>query len=281
MVLTIEQKRELLASDEANIPLFRRCELLGLKRSSYYYQKVQLTDETEQLMNLLDRHYTEHPYEGKIKRALWLSKQVGYTIGKKRVATLMEKMGLETVYPKPNTSVPNKEHSIYPYLLRDKEIVLPNQVWSTDITYISLLGSHVYLMAIIDWYSRYVIEWSLSITLEADFCVEALKSALSEGLCDIFNTDQGSQFTSEEWIKALISAGVSISMDGRGRYLDNIFVERLWRSVKQECVYLHDFTSVAEAKLALKKYFEYYNHERLHQSLDYRTPAEVYFGESN
>jgi putative transposase len=277
VALTTEQKRQLIQLDNRDISLFRKCELLGLSRSSYYYRRAPLDIETERLMNLLDRHYTEHPYEGKIKRARWLSSKVGYTVGKKRVATLMKNMGLETIYPKPNTSVPDKAHAIYPYLLRDKEINAPNQVWSTDITYIPLLGSHVYLMAIIDWYSRYVIEWSLSITLEADFCVEALKSALLQGRCDIFNTDQGSQFTSEHWIKTLVLAGISISMDGRGRYLDNIFVERLWRSVKQECIYLHDFASVAEVKLALKKYFEYYNHERLHQSLDYRTPAAVYF----
>ena len=279
MVLTTEQKRQLIQSDDSTIPLLRKCELLGLSRSTYYYRKVPVDAETEKLMKLLDQHYTEHPYEGKIKRARWLSSQVGYTIGKKRVATLMKEMGLETVYPKPNTSAADKTHAIYPYLLRDKEISAPNQVWSTDITYIPLLGSHVYLMAIIDWYSRYVIEWSLSITLEADFCVEALKAALSQGRCEIFNTDQGSQFTSDIWIKTLVSAGISISMDGRGRYLDNIFVERLWRSVKQECVYLHDFVSVSEVKRALKKYFEYYNHERLHQALDYRTPVEVYFAD--
>jgi len=279
VALTTEEKRALIRLDDSNISLLRKCELLGLSRSSYYYQQVPLDAETERLMHLLDRHYTEHPYEGKIKRARWLSSQVGYPVGKKRVATLMKKMGLETVYPKPNTSVPDKAHTIYPYLLRDKEIIAPNQVWSTDITYIPLLGSHVYLMAIIDWYSRYVIEWALSITLEADFCVEALRSALSQSHCDICNTDQGSQFTSRDWIETLILSGVSISMDGRGRYLDNIFVERLWRSVKQECVYLRDFASVTEVKAALTKYFEYYNHERLHQSLDYRTPAEVYFAD--
>jgi putative transposase len=189
VALTTDQKRHVIQSDEVDIPLSRRCELLGLSKSSYYYRKVPVTDEIERLMKLLDQHYTEHPYEGKIKRAHWLSHQAGYIVGKKRVATLMKKMGLETVYPKPNTSVTNKAHAIYPYLLRDKEIIAPNQVWSTDITYIPLLGSHVYLMAIIDWYSRYVIEWSLSITLEADFCVEALKHALSRGHCDIFNTD--------------------------------------------------------------------------------------------
>ncbi len=279
MGLTLEQKRQLIQSDDSNISLCRKCDLLGLSRSSYYYQCRPLDVETERLMRLLDRHYTEHPYEGKIKRARWLSNEVGYTIGRKRVASLMEKMGLETVYPKPNTSVPDKTHSIYPYLLKDTEIIRPNQVWSTDITYIPLLGSHVYLMAIIDWYSRYVIQWSLSITMEADFCVDALRLALEKNRCDIFNSDQGSQFTSDAWIKTLLSAGISISMDGRGRYLDNIFVERLWRSVKQECVYLRDFTTVAEVREALDKYFEYYNNKRLHQSLDYRTPADVYFSE--
>lgn len=277
MALTIDQKRELILSDDTDIPVARRCELLGLSRSSYYYHHVEPDAETERLMKLLDRHYTEHPFEGKIKRGRWLSKQVGYTVGKKRVGTLMKAMGLETVYPKPNTSVANKSHAIYPYLLRDKEITCINQVWSTDITYIPLLNSHVYLMAIIDWYSRYVIEWRLSITLEADFCIDALKVALSQGRCKIFNTDQGSQFTSGEWIELLLSSNISISMDGRGRYLDNIFVERLWRSVKQECIYLNDFVTVSQVKEALEKYFKYYNHERLHQSLDYRTPAEVYF----
>ena len=277
MVLTTEEKRQLLQCGDSGISLQRRCELLGFSRSSYYYQKAPPDAEAERLMNLLDQHYTEFPHEGKVKRALWLSKEVGYTVGKKRVATLMRDMGLETIYPKPNTSVPDKVHAVYPYLLRDKEIIAPNQVWSSDITYIPLLGSHVYLMAIIDWYSRYVIEWSLSITMEADFCVEALNAALLSGRCDIFNTDQGSQFTSKQWIDTLILAGISISMDGRGRYLDNIFVERLWRSVKQECIYLHSFNSVAEVKLALKKYFNYYNHKRLHHALDYRTPAEVHF----
>ena len=277
MALTNNQKRELLKSDNTEITLTRRCELLGLSRSTFYYQEMPIDTETERLMKLLDRHYTEHPYEGKIKRALWLSKEVGYTIGRKRIASLMKGMGLETVYPKPNTSVADKEHAIYPYLLRDKEIVRVNQVWSTDITYVPLLGAHVYLMAIIDWYSRYVLEWSLSINMEAEFCVDALKAALSRNCCDIFNTDQGSQFTSKLWIETVLSSGASVSMDGRDRYLDNIFVERLWRSVKQECVYLNDFASVAEVKIALKKYFKYYNNQRLHQSLDYRTPAEVYF----
>jgi len=275
--LTIDEKRQLISPTDPDLTLERQCELLGLSRSSYYYQSTPLSREDEKLMQLLDRHYTELPFEGKIKRALWLSNQVGYTVGRKRVASLMEKMGIETLYPKPNTSAGNKEHTIYPYLLHDENITAPNQVWSTDITYIPILGSHVYLMAIIDWYSRYVVEWALSISLEADFCVLALKQALSKSHCKIFNTDQGSQFTSEAWITVLKNAKISISMDGRGRYLDNIFVERLWRSVKQECIYLRDFSAVAEVKLALKEYFKYYNHQRLHQALEYKTPAEIYF----
>lgn len=255
----------------------QQCDLLGLSRSSYYYQATPLSQEDEQFMKWLDRHYTEYPFEGKIKRALWLSAQAGYTIGRKRVASLMKAMGLETVYPKPNTSARNKEHTIYPYLLRDENITKPDQVWSADITYISLLGTHVYLMAIIDWYSRYVIEWALSISLEADFCVSALQKALLNGRCDIFNTDQGSQFTSSAWLNVLKSAKINMSMDGRGRYLDNIFVERLWRSVKQECIYLRDFSSVIEVRVALTAYFEYYNHHRLHQALGYKTPVEIYF----
>ena len=277
MELTIEQKRRIAAEDKADITLVRRCALLGLSRSSDYFQKKPINAQTERLLQLLDQHYTQFPHEGKIKRARWLSQQVGYTVGKKKVASLMKKMGVATVYPKPNTSVPNKAHEVYPYLLKDTEIIAPDQVWSADITYVPLLGSHVYLMAIIDWYSRFVVEWRVSISLEAEFCVDALKAALSRSRCDIFNTDQGSQFTSQAWIDTLKTHHISISMDGRGRYLDNIFVERLWRTVKQECIYLNEFASVIELKKALTKYFEYYNYQRLHQALDYRTPADVYF----
>ena len=257
-----------------------QCALVGLPLSSYYYRAKPCDPEEERLMALLDRHYTEHPFEGKIKRAKWLTAQVHYPVSKRRVKTLMEKMGLATVYPKPNTSVPRKDHEVYPYLLKELDIIRPNQVWATDITYIRLKGSHVYLIAIIDWYSRYVIEWSLSPTLEADFCVETLKTALLSSRCDIFNSDQGAQFTSKAWIDVLKEHSISISMDGRGRYLDNIFVERLWRSVKQECIYLREFESIDEVQLALEAYFEYYNHRRIHQALGYKTPAEVYTNKS-
>lgn len=275
--MTIEQKRSIVRINEPGIPLSRRMELLGLSVSTYYYQAKGINTETERLMRLLDQHYTQYPHEGNIKRALWLTKQVGYCVGKRRVATLMKKMGIQTVYPKPDTSVRNKLHEVYPYLLKETEITRSNQVWSADITYIPMQDSHVYLMAIIDWYSRFVLQWRLSISLEAEFCIDALESALSKSRCEIFNTDQGSQFTSSSWIDVLKAHQISISMDGRGRYLDNIFVERLWRSVKQECIYLHNFDSVSEVKRALSAYFEYYNYQRLHQALDYRTPAEVYF----
>lgn len=265
-----------MQADDGRLTLDRRCELLGLSRSSCYYKSVAQTPETEALMRLLDQHYTQHPHEGKVKRARWLSDKVGYQVGRKRVKTLMSMMGIETVYPKPNTSAPNKENRIYPYLLKGIEINAPNQVWSTDITYIPLLGSHVYLMAIIDWYSRYVIEWTLSPTLEADAYIQALQAALSKETCLIFNTDQGSQFTSKNWLGVLTFFNIKISMDGQGRYLDNIFVERLWRSVKQECIYLNDFNSVLAVKQGLTNYFEYYNNTRLHQSLDYKTPAQIH-----
>ena len=222
--MTINERRQIAAIDETGINLSRRLQLLGLSHSTYYYQARGIDFEAEKQMQLLDQHYTEFPHEGKIKRARWLTTQVGYTIGRKRVATLMKKMGLQTIYPKPNTSAPNKSHEVYPYLLKDAEITHPNQVWSADITYLPLLGSHVYLVAVIDWYSRFVLSWRLSISLEADFCIEALKDALKQGKCDIFNTDQGSQFTSQAWINTLKAHHISISMDGRGRYLDNIFV---------------------------------------------------------
>lgn len=221
--MSSEEKRKcIVQNDGFDICLVRRCELIGLPRSSFYYKCTPVSLETEELMRLLDQHYTEYPFVGKIKRAKWLSSQVNFPAGKKRVATLMQKMGLQTLYPKPNTSVPNNEHMIYRYLLKNVDITAPNQVWSSDITYIPLLGSHIYLMAIMDWYSRFVIDWELSITLEADFCVTALRRALEASCCDIFNTDQGSQFTCQDWINELKKANISISMDGRGRYLAHL-----------------------------------------------------------
>lgn len=275
--MNLNEKRALVDAN-SEITIREQCLLLGLNISSFYYQNSPISAEDEHLMALLDAHYLDFPCEGKIKRARWLSEQVGYPVGKRRVKRLMEIMGLETVYPKPNTSVPNKEHTIFPYLLREVDIIRPNQVWAADITYVRMKGRHVYLVAIMDWYSRYVIEWALSPTLEADFCIEALKNALLKARCEIFNTDQGSQFTSNEWINTLKDNNISISMDGRGRYLDNIFIERLWRSVKQEKLYRYDFNTIEEVELVLTEYFDYYNNERLHQSFGYSTPASVYWG---
>lgn len=209
----------------------------------------------------------------------WLGRQ-GHRVNPKRIRRLLRQMGLEAIYPRPrrNLSLPDKEHKIYPYLLRGVIITRPHQVWSTDITYIRMHHGWVYLTAVMDWFSRYVLSWEVSITLEADFCVSVLRQALRQGTPEIFNTDQGSQFTSEDFIRPLRDAGIQISMDGRGRVFDNIFVERLWRSVKVEEVYLRDYQTVAEAVLGLGRYFEFYNQERLHEALGYRTPAEVLGG---
>jgi len=229
------------------------------------------------VMNLIDEEYTRHPFLGTRRMREYLN-SMGYTVNRKRMQRLYHQMGIEAVYPKKNLSKPNKENTIYPYLLRGETITHNNHVWSTDITYLRLKKGFVYLMAIIDWYSRYVLDWQISTTLEADFCVETLQRTLeqSKKTCDIFNTDQGSQFTSTDFINTLKNYKIKISMDGRGRALDNIFVERLWRSVKYECIYLKEFATVSRVKECLTDYFDYYNHKRFHQSLDYKTPAQVY-----
>ena len=228
-------------------------------------------------MRLLDEEYTRHPFLGVIKLTNWLKRQ-GYShVGKRRVRRLLRLMGLMAIFPGPNLSRRAQGHKIYPYLLRTVAIARVNQVWSADITYIRLKEGFVYLVAIIDWYSRYVLAFGISITLEADFCVETLEKALLKAKPEIFNSDQGVQFTSPRHTGILEAAGILISMDGKGRAIDNIFVERLWRSLKYEEVYLKDYETVKEAKDGIKRYFDYYNNERLHQSLNYRTPKEVYF----
>lgn len=232
-------------------------------------------------MNLLDEQYTKTPFYGVRKMTRYLN-QLGYTVGKDHVRTLLRSMGLEAVYPKKFLSRPNQQHKIYPYLLKEEEILLPNQVWSADITYIRLKQGFAYLTAVIDWFSRYVLSWRLSNTLDTTFCLEALCEALSQyGQPKIFNTDQGSQFTSRDFIEELIKNKISISMDGRGRVFDNIFVERLWRSVKYEDIYLHDYQSIPEVREGLKKYFKFYNFERFHQALGYKKPWQVYCGKSS
>jgi putative transposase len=227
-------------------------------------------------MRLLDEQYTKTPYYGVLKMTAHL-RGLGHEVNPKRVRRLLRQMGLEAIYPKPNVSQPNAEHVIFPYLLRGLTIDRCDWVWSTDITYIRLARGFVYLMAIIDWHSRYVLDWSISTTLEADFCIETVARLLAVRQCEIFNTDQGAQFTTPRFTQPLIDKGVRVSMDGRGRALDNIFVERLWRTVKYEFVYLHDILTVQELRTGLHNYFQFYNHQRLHQSLDYRTPAQVYF----
>ena len=261
------------------ITIQRQCELLGLTRSAWYYQPKPEDLEDLRLMNLMDEQYLRTPFFGVLRMKEWLEREHKLIVNPKRVRQLLRKMGLMAVYPKPNLSKPAPGHKIDPYLLRGLDINRPNQVWSTDITYIPLAGGFVYLVAIMDWYSRYVLAWSVSTTLDGAFCLEALDEALQlYGKPDIFNSDQGCQFTSVEFTGRLKAEGIQISMDGRGRALDNIFVERLWRSVKYEDIYLHDYATVAAVVAGLKVYFEFYNTKRQHQSLDYRTPEEVYEG---
>jgi putative transposase len=259
------------------ISLRRQCELLGVNRSGLYYEPAGESEENLRLMKLLDEQYTRAPFYGSRKMTEWLATQ-GYAVNRKRVARLMALMGLEAVYPKPRISQPGEGHKIYPYLLRGVSVERVNQVWSTDITYIRMARGFLYLVAVMDWHSRFVLSWALSLTMELDFCVEALKRALRRGRPGIFNSDQGSQFTSELFTGELEGRNIAVSMDGRGRCMDNIFIERLWRSLKYEEVYLKDYESVAEARAGIERYFRFYNYERLHQSLDYRTPAAVYKG---
>lgn len=282
MALSAEQKRELIEREHPQISVRRQCLLVGLHRSNLYYAPVreegQETDENLELMRLLDEQYTETPFYGIRRMTAWLHTQ-GYCVNHKRVGRLLRKMGLWAIYPGPSTSKAAPGHRIYPYLLRDVPIRERNQVWSTDITYIRIHRGFCYLVAVIDWFSRYVLSWEVATSLEASFCIEALDRALAGGSArpQVFNSDQGAQFTSVDFTARLLAKEIRISMDGRGRALDNIFVERLWRSVKQEEVYIRDYQSVKEAVSSLGRYFDFYNHRRLHQSLAYKTPAAVYW----
>lgn len=254
----------------------RQCELLGLSRASYYYQPAQESADNLRLMNLIDKQYMDTPFYGVCKMTAWLNEVKKENVNVKRIRRLMRLMGLEAIYAKPRLSVAAPCHRIYPYLLRDVKITRVNQVWSTDITYVRLVGGFVYLVAVIDWYSRYVLSWEISTTMETDFCVNALERALHLGQPEIFNSDQGSQFTSEVFTSKLKERQIAISMDGKGRALDNIFIERLWRSVKYEDIYLHAYEGVPQVVTGLSRYFKFYNHARIHQSLDYKTPAVVF-----
>ena len=253
----------------------RQCELLDLYRSSYYYRAVEVSAEELALLRRLDEQYTQTPFYG-VRRMTAVLRREGYGVNPKRVRRLLRTLGLWALVPQPGTSRPAPEHRVYPYLLRGVAIERVNQVWSTDITYIRLRSGFAYLAAVLDWHSRYVLAWALSNSLEVGFCLEVLEAALSRGRPEIFNSDQGAQFTSPAFTGRLLSAGVRISMDGRGRALDNVFVERLWRSVKYEDLYLHGYETVPALGHGLGRYFPFYNEERPHQSLDYRTPGQVY-----
>jgi putative transposase len=275
--LTVDAKRQLIEPEHPQISLARQCDLLGLSRSTSYYQAQGESPENLHLMRLLDEKYTDTPYYGIRRMTAWLQSQ-GYPVNRKRVARLMRTMGLATIYPKPRTTQPHPGQRIDPYLLRDVAITRVNQVWSTDITFVRLHSGFIYLVAVLDWFSRYVVAWAVSITMEVGVCLDALEQALGRATPDIFNSAQGSQFTSLEFTGRLAAAGIRISMDGRGRALDNVFVERLWRTVKQEEVYLKDYRTPWEATQEVDRFFMRYNERRQHQSLNYRTPAAVYFG---
>jgi len=277
---SLEEKRSLVVKESGDFSVRSQCDFLGLARSSFYYQPVPVFPEELKLMNRLDEIFTESPFYG-TRRLKAVLRREGWEVGRDRIRSLVQKMGLEAIYPKRNLSQPHPGHKIYPYLLSGIEITAPNQVWSTDITYIRLACGFMYLVAVIDWFSRYVLSWRLSNTLEADFCVEALEEALGRWSPDIFNTDQGAQFTSEAFTAPLLARDIRISMDSRGRALDNVFVERLWRSVKYEEIYLKEYRTVLELREGLVSYFDFYNQRRPHQSLEYRTPSEIHFGGEN
>jgi putative transposase len=275
--MSVGEKRRCIDPAHPRLSIMRQCELIGLPRASYYRHASEgETAENLELMRLIDEEYTRHPFYGSRKMRDYL-RRLGYPVNRKRVRRLMRKMGLASVAPKPSTSKPAPGHKIYPYLLRDLEINTNNQVWCTDFTYVRLPGGFVYLTAVMDWHSRYVLSWEVSITMDEAFCVSALQCALRlYPHPQIFNTDQGSQYTGHAFTGELKKHAIRISMDGKGRAMDNIMIERLWRSVKYEEIYLKEYASVMELKQSLKRYFKFYNNERPHQSLNAMTPAEVY-----
>jgi putative transposase len=272
---SVDAKRAMIERDHQALSIRRQCKLLGLNRSTLYYQPATESSFNLQVMRLIDDQYLQTPFYGWPRMTAHLRRQ-GYQVNGKRVRRLMQLMSLQAIYPKPKTTISSTEHKVYPYLLRDLVIAQPNEVWSADITYVPMQHGFMYLVAVLDWFSRYVLAWQLSNTLDGRFCVDALQQALRLGTPAIFNTDQGVQFTASDFTSQLQAAGIRISMDGRGRALDNVFVERLWRTVKYEDIYLKDYASVPELETGLERYFGFYNHDRPHQSLGYRTPAEVY-----
>ena len=271
----------MITPDDGRLSIRRQCELLGVSRSSYYHEPAGESPENLALMRIIDEQHMRYPFFGRRQMTNWLRLE-GYEVNEKRVRRLMLLMGLEAVFPGRKTTIPNREHRVYPYLLRGVKVTRPNQVWSADITYVPLSSGFMYLTAVIDWYSRQVLAWELSNTLDSSFCVAALLEALElTGVQpDVFNTDQGSQFTSLAFTSQLESRGIQISMDGKGRALDNVFIERLWRSVKYEEIYLKSYVNVAELRTSLTAYFDFYCNQRPHQALDGKTPASVYVAAS-
>lgn len=277
--VSVPERVALIDHDHPLLSLTRQAELLGVARSSIYYEPAPLSADDVDVMSAIDELYTAHPFYGSRRIARALSKERKQKINRKRVQRLMRIMGIEALYPKPNLSKNSAVHPKYPYLLKGLIITRPNQVWGVDITYIRMKHGFVYLVAFIDWYSRLVVSFRVSTTMEVGFCIEAAKEAIKKyGPPDIQNSDQGVQFTSAEYLALWIAEGVTISMDGKGRALDNIFTERLWRSVKYEEVYLKNYETVSEAQEGIKNYFTFYNTERPHQSLNYHTPEEIHFG---
>lgn len=272
-----ERRKGMVEPEHPGLSISSQCNLLQMSRSSWYYEARGESALNPQLMQLIDKQFLETPYYGARQMARYLRRQ-GYWVNRKRVQRLMQKMGLMAIYQKPNTSKPHPEHTIYPYLLKGIEIQEPNQVWCADVTYIPMRKGFLYLVAVMDWYSRKVLSWRLSNTLDTDFCVEALNEALSRyDRPVIFNTDQGSQFTSMSFTQVLRDADVQISMDSKGRWMDNIMIERLWRSLKYECIYLHAFETGSEVRKGIEKWMRQYNKDRPHSSLDDRTPNEAYW----
>ncbi len=274
--MSVEQRRALIDPGHEQLSIVRQCELVSISRSSFYYQPVGETAENLALMRLIDAQFLETPWYGSRQMARHLRRD-GHEVGRKRVRRFMALMGLVPIYQRPRTTVPNPEHRIWPYLLRDMVIDRPNQVWCIDITYIPMRRGFLYLVAVMDWSTRKVLSWRLSNTMDVEFCIEVLQEALARfGRPEIFNSDQGSQFTSLEFTDVLRAAGVRISMDGRGRWMDNVFIERLWRSLKYECVYLHAFETGSELRAGLSRWIDYYNTRRPHSTLAGRTPDEAY-----
>lgn len=277
-IFDISARRLIIEPQYGLLSQRKQCRLLGLNRSGLYYEPREPTQEDLLLMKAIDKEYIKNPYYGRRRMTIEMRKE-GFLVGEKRVRTAMRSMGLEAIYPKPKLSMSNKEHKKYPYWVDKKEISRSNQVWAADITYVPLLQGFGYLFAIMDWYSRFILEWQISNMLDTEFCLEALERALSKNVPEIFNTDQGVQFTSNRFTKVIEASGAQVSMDGKGRAFDNIMVERLWRSVKYENIYPNAYENLAEVKNGLQKYFTFYNEERPHQGLSYKTPMEVYYGE--